>query len=87
MDLFKKNMDFSELSAINQTSDLNGKSISIFNPHAPLPKLNLIEKILVEESMSRAEGNQSIASKLLGISQPALSKRLKKMRLINGDTA
>jgi DNA-binding protein Fis len=29
--------------------------------------------------MRRAEGNQSIASRLLGVSQPALSKRLKKL--------
>jgi DNA-binding protein Fis len=29
--------------------------------------------------MRRAEGNQSIACSLIGISQPALSKRLKKM--------
>ena len=36
--------------------------------------------MLVAEAMRRAQGNQSIASRLLGISQPALSKRLKKMQ-------
>ncbi|MCT7655579.1 helix-turn-helix domain-containing protein [Oceanimonas sp. NS1] len=30
--------------------------------------------------MRRAEGNQSLAARLLGISQPALSKRLKRPR-------
>lgn len=42
-----------------------------------LPTLQQAGQLLVEDAMRRAEGNQSIASKLLGISQPALSKRLK----------
>ncbi|HXV22616.1 MAG TPA: helix-turn-helix domain-containing protein [Desulfuromonadales bacterium] len=33
--------------------------------------------MLVEEALRRARGNQTLASRLLGISQPALSKRLK----------
>jgi DNA-binding protein Fis len=40
-----------------------------------------VETLLIEEALRRCEGNQSIASRLLGISQPALSKRLKKMSL------
>ncbi len=43
-----------------------------------LPTLRQTGQLLVEEAMRRAEGNQSIAARLLGISQPALSKRLKK---------
>ena len=50
----------------------------LFNPQRPLPTLQEIGDLLVSEAMQRAEGNQSLASKLLGISQPALSKRLKK---------
>lgn len=34
--------------------------------------------LLVDEAMRRAKGNQSIAARMLGISQPALSKRLKQ---------
>jgi DNA-binding protein Fis len=34
---------------------------------------------LVKEAMEKAEGRQTVAAKLLGISQPALSKRLKGM--------
>ena len=37
-----------------------------------------IDDLLIAEALKRAEGNQSIASRLIGISQPALSKRLKK---------
>jgi DNA-binding protein Fis len=37
-----------------------------------------INDLLVEEAMKRAQGNQSLASRLIGVSQPALSKRLNK---------
>jgi DNA-binding NtrC family response regulator len=42
-----------------------------------LPTFGEAAGLLVEEAMSRAHGNQTIAARLLGISQPALSKRLK----------
>ncbi|HJV64299.1 MAG TPA: sigma-54 dependent transcriptional regulator [Geomonas sp.] len=51
---------------------------SVFVPTEPLPQLHEVDDLLVAEAMRRAEGNQSIACRLLGISQPALSKRLKK---------
>lgn len=50
------------------------------NPFVPLeslPTLQQAGKMLVDEAMQRSTGNQSIAARLLGISQPALSKRLK----------
>jgi DNA-binding NtrC family response regulator len=43
-----------------------------------LPTLSESAGILLEEALRRARGNQSIAAGLLGISQQALSKRLKK---------
>lgn len=45
-----------------------------------LPTISFSIACLVEEAMQRAKGNQSIASRMLGISQPALSKRLKQLR-------
>ncbi len=47
-----------------------------------LPKLKQIGDILVSEAMSRAQGNQSVAANMLGISPAAISKRLKKMRSV-----
>ena len=50
------------------------------NPFAHLDNLPTLQQaghLLVEEAMQRSTGNQSIAARLLGISQPALSKRLK----------
>jgi DNA-binding NtrC family response regulator len=42
-----------------------------------LPSLSTAHQLLVQEALRRAEGNQSIAARLLGITQSALSKRLK----------
>ncbi|GAB6126167.1 sigma-54-dependent transcriptional regulator [Humidesulfovibrio idahonensis] len=50
------------------------------NPFAavePLPTLDEAAEQLIAEALVRAGGNQTLASRLLGISQPALSKRLK----------
>jgi transcriptional regulator with GAF, ATPase, and Fis domain len=51
----------------------------LFEEMATLPTLAEATGQLLGEAMRRADGNQSIASRLLGISQPALSKRLKRM--------
>lgn len=45
-----------------------------------LPTLNEATRELISEAMSRADNNQSIASRMLGISQPSLSSRLKRAR-------
>jgi DNA-binding protein Fis len=42
-----------------------------------VPTLQQAGHLLIDEAMHRSAGNQSIAARLLGISQPALSKRLK----------
>ncbi|HKJ05271.1 MAG TPA: sigma-54 dependent transcriptional regulator [Geopsychrobacteraceae bacterium] len=44
---------------------------------AKLPTLKVVANLLVDEAMLRAGGNQTQAASLLGISRPALSKRLK----------
>jgi DNA-binding NtrC family response regulator len=49
----------------------------------PFPTLREANSQLVLAAMKRANGNQSIAARLLGISQPALSARLKKMKTRN----
>ncbi len=47
---------------------------------AELPTLAQMSDMLIEEAMSRTAGNQSAAAALLGLSQPALSRRLAKTR-------
>lgn len=51
-----------------------------FDENTPLPTLSQLSAILVEAAMLRANNNQSLAARMLGISQPALSKRLKNMK-------
>lgn len=43
-----------------------------------LPTLGEARDLVIQEALRRANGNQSIAARLLGISQPALSIHLKK---------
>ncbi len=45
----------------------------------PLPTIKQATRMLVEEAMHRSGNNQSTAASLLGISQQALSKRLKNL--------
>ena len=42
-----------------------------------LPTIHDAVELLVDEALSRSGGNQTIAARLLGITQSALSKRLK----------
>ena len=50
---------------------------SPFSGLEELPTLQQSAALLIEEAMQRSGGNQSVAARLLGISQPALSKRLR----------
>ncbi len=47
-----------------------------------IPTLREATEALVAKAMEQAQGNQSRAARLLGISQPALSKRLKNMQAV-----
>ena len=44
---------------------------------SPLPSLKELSELLFDEALRRAEGSQSLAAQLLGISPQAVSKRLK----------
>ena len=73
MDVFRRIITTPNLLA--ESSELE---IDIFDPNKPLPTLQEINELLITSAMKRSQGNQSLASRMLGISQPALSKRLKK---------
>jgi DNA-binding NtrC family response regulator len=56
----------------------SGGDLLTFAPK--LPTIRQAVELLVAEAMRRANGNQSVAAGLLGITQQALSKRLKKLK-------
>ena len=45
-----------------------------------LPSLRLMERMLVDEALRRADGNQTIAAQLLGLTRRALNNRLNRYR-------
>ena len=51
-----------------------------FTDLSTLPTMGEALELLIDAALERAEGNQTLAARLLGISQPALSKRLKQRR-------
>ena len=53
---------------------------SLLKGLSQLPSFGEAAEALVDEALSRANGNQTIAARLLGITQSALSKRLKLAR-------
>ena len=59
---------------------VTGEELLISFPGTRLPTIKQASEILITEAMKRSDGNQSIAAGMLGISQQALSKRLKKQR-------
>ena len=81
-------MDTFMKSIIRQDTKQNlpattGPEKNLFAGLERLPTFGEAAELLVEEAMSRANGNQTIAARLLGISQPALSKRLKLRGIVS----
>ena len=75
-------LDTSSFTHLFDKENLNlndGENVS-FHPTMPIPTLTQMAEQLVTEAMSRSQGNQSLAARMLGVSQPALSKRLKNMK-------
>lgn len=48
---------------------------------APLPTLKEAEELLVDEALKRAQGNQAIAARMLGLTRQALNKRLVRAQI------
>ena len=51
-----------------------------------LPALKEMEEHLIAEALKRADGNQTIAARSLGMSRQALHKRLRRARRTSGDS-
>lgn len=73
MEVFRSVID----ADLKRPVDMPASAVN-FHPDLVLPSLAEMDDYLIEEAMKRADHNQSLAARMLGISQPALSKRLKK---------
>jgi len=77
---FKAFISPEELNKLVCTQDQTSESASRITFAEILPTLRDADQALINEALSRAKGNQTIASRMLGITQQALSKRLKKIK-------
>lgn len=79
METFLKAINPREKISLHTENDQQaGHSFSSFER---LPTFDEAAEMLVDEAMKRSNGNQTFAARLLGISQPALSKRLKMRKM------
>ena len=67
-----------ELAAMEQTDEPSAALVAWSADR--LPTLKESEDALIREALSRADGNQSVAAGLLGVSRQALNKRLNRGR-------
>lgn len=73
METFKKAIGENEMLEIPSAGEEE-----LFAGLENLPTLGTATESLIAAAMKRAKGNQTIAARILGISQPALSRRLKQ---------
>lgn len=72
-DIINKNIKDTVSIEIN-----NDEYLNYFDDFDNLPSIKDVEEQLIHEAVKRSKGNQSIASKMLGISRQTLNKKLKK---------
>ena len=79
---------FDEVISLDRQFDQDLSSVSpptnsqvSFTAWERIPTLEEAAQMLINEAMRRTNSNQSIAAKLLGITQPSLSRRLKRRQI------
>jgi len=77
MEVFKSHINQELLSTV-PIKGTAGSGSSFVSFSDTLPTLKQGTQLMITEALRRAEGNQTIAAQLLGISQQALSKRLQR---------
>ena len=75
MHTFKKQIQHEDMPCVvNSSTAADGTSLFAGRS---LPTIKAVVAELISEALKRSEGNQSLAARMLGISPPALCKRLK----------
>jgi DNA-binding NtrC family response regulator len=76
LELFNTHLaEAQHVDCVNDEEILDKKGPIVFS--SKLPTLKQATDLLIREAIKRADGNQSRAGRMLGISQQAVSKRLK----------
>ncbi|MDW7973413.1 MAG: sigma-54 dependent transcriptional regulator, partial [Thermodesulfovibrio sp.] len=78
LESFKEIIDLSETVDRDLKAEIIKFFIQMRFPEK-LPTLREMERMLIEEALRRAKGNQGIAALMLGITRQALNKRLRKL--------
>lgn len=68
-----------DISTMTSPNALHGDK-QIFSELDTLPTSEQAMELLIDEALRRAKGNQSLAARMLGVSQSALNKRLKRAK-------
>jgi len=77
LDRFKQTLHVGDVPRVEKRASDSDRKVRFPDE---LPTIRELTDLLVEEALSRAKGRQTIAARWLGISQQALSKRLKRKR-------
>jgi DNA-binding protein Fis len=81
MDSFKEKIKFDSSEPLpSQTEDIKMKDRKKIVFTDELPTLKETEKLLIDEALKRADGNQTIAAQLIGLTRRALNNRLSRIK-------
>ncbi len=69
-----------EQGSVPDIPDTPEPSADFLAADQPLPSIRQAERLLIEEALRRTEGNQTMASQLLGITRQTLNRHLKNIR-------
>lgn len=76
---FKEAMNYTQVAAYDEGENFKSNGWPAFFSDR-LPTLREAEQILINEALRRADGNQGMAAKFLGMTRQALNKRLLRSR-------
>jgi len=78
MDVFKTYLRQKTPTLVRDSRPLKGKENALISFSERMPTLKQGEQLLISEALRRSNGNQAIASQMLGMTRQALNKRLKQ---------
>ena len=80
MDSFRQAIQKQQKTGAENPEAESSEGLPILIP-GRFPTLDEVEEAMVSEALKRAKGNQGVAATLLGLSRPALNRRLARRAL------